>query len=369
VNANQYRVLEVIQSLGKGGRTTRFVDTVNGLEAKGVYVIPLCFSEPEPWVQINNLHVIKRKEGINWLLVKKIIQYIKQYNINVIHAHCELSQFYTGIAGLMCRTCVIGTFHRSDLLRYKPSLVNTAIRLLICKYVAVSHDRLSLLTKNLNFSSDNCHVVHGGTYVGPPPSACEIQKAKERLNIPKNQMSLLSVGHLGHIKGHQDTIDAIAVIIKEAPDIHLYIAGDGNSTEKQILNKQIESLNLQNHITLLGQVNNVKEWLCACDIFVQPSIEEAFGLVFIEAGAQSKPVVATNVGGIKEIIIHQETGKLIPPNAPQEIALALQALLNSSKQRNELGYNAYIRIKKYFSMDTMINNYLNIFSQAIKNTK
>lgn len=361
MDTSQLRVLEVIQSLGKGGRTTRFVDTVNGLKSKGVYIVPLCFSEPEPWVTLKDLRVIKRKEGVNWLLVKKIMHCINRHNINVIHTHCELSQLYTGIAGFLCNIKVVGTFHRSDLARYQPNLVNKLIRFFVSEYVAVSHDRLSLLTNNLKFPKKACHVVHGGTHIDNPPSNELIQQTRKSLVILKDQIALLSIGHLGHIKGHQDTITALATITHTTPNVHLYIAGDGNSKEKQTIIEQISSLKLQKHITLLGQINNVKEWLCACDIFVQPSIEEAFGLVFIEAGAQAKPVVATCVGGIKEIIIDKETGFLVSPSKPTELANKLNLLINSTAQRVNIGENAYRRVKTHFSISSMINNYLNIF--------
>ena len=121
-----------------------------------------------------------------------------------------------------------------------------------------------------------------------------------------------------------------------------------------------------NNYTFLGQINNVPQWLEACDIFVQPSIEEAFGLVFAEAGAKGKPVIATKVGGIKEIIIDGETGYLVPPASPERLAQALKTLLESPDERKYLGENAYKRISTQFSIDNMVNKYLSIFSNVVK---
>lgn len=367
MSSSKLRILEVLQSLGKGGRTTRFIDTVAGLNERNVYVVPLCFTEPEVWVNIPQLTVIECQQGFNWHLILKIKKIIKKHNINLVHAHCESSQLYAGIASFICNVPVVGTFHRSDLARYKPSLVNRFIRFFVNKYVAVSHNRLSLLTENLNLPSQKCHVVHGGTTINEPPSSELIALTRQELTIPNSQMSLLSIGHLGHIKGHQDTIAALSILkIQELPyNIHLYIAGDGNSAEKQKLDDQINQLKLENNVTFLGQITNATQWLIACDIFVQPSIEEAFGLVFIEAGAQAKPVISTTVGGIKEIILHEETGYLIAPESPNELADALQRLILSPELRTTLGKQAYLRVQENFSINTMINNYLTIFAQTV----
>lgn len=359
---NQLRVLEVVQSLEKGGRTTRFTDTVSGLREQNIYVLPLCLSKPLDWVEIDNLKVIERNEGLNWQLIFKISTIIKSNNINLVHAHCELSQLYAGIASFFNKVKVVGTFHRSDLARYQPNLINKLIRFFVSEYIAVSHDRLSLLTENLNFPKKSCHVVHGGTYIEKAPTKELIEKTRKLLTIPDDKITLLSVGHLGHIKGHQDTITALAAIIQTTPNVHLYIAGDGSSEEKQTLMTQIANLKLHNSITLLGQINNVKEWLCACDIFVQPSIEEAFGLVFIEAGAQAKPVIATNVGGIKEIITDNETGYLVNPSSPGQLSNALKTLITDPSKQRDFGVQGYMRIKKQFSIDNMTEKYINIFT-------
>ncbi len=364
---NQLRVLEVVQSLERGGRTTRFTDTVSGLREQNIFVLPLCLSKPVDWVDINNLKVIERKDGLNWRLIFKIRATIKSNNINLVHAHCELSQLYAGIASFLCNVKVVGTFHRSDLARYQPNLVNKLIRFFVSEYIAVSHDRLSLLTDHLKFPKEACHVVHGGTDVGKIPSDKLVQQTRKLLSIPANQITLLSIGHLGYIKGHQDTIIALANIIPKNSNVHLNIAGAGSPKEKQLLVDQISYLQLQKNVTLLGQINNTKELLCACDIFIQPSIEEAFGLVFIEAGAQSKPTIATNVGGIKEIIVNNKTGLLVPPATPNELSKALQQLITTPEQRNKMGIAAYKRVKDSFSLCSMINNYLTIFNKAINN--
>jgi len=363
----QLSVLEVVQSLEKGGRTTRFTDTVSGLRSQDVFTVPLCLSKPESWVSIPNLAVLHKTPGINWKLVFKIRKIIKKNNINLIHAHCEFSQLYASIAGFTCGVRTVATFHRSDLSKYQPNVVNKLIKFFASYYIAVSHDRLSLLTNNLQLAKTKCAVVHGGVHINEKPSEASIKSARNALNIPDNEMALLSIGHLGEIKGHQDTLKALAKLTTDSPNLHLYIAGDGTTAEKKTLLDLAATLDINPYITFLGQVNNVPTWIEACDIFVQPSIEEAFGLVFVEAGAKAKPVIATAVGGIKEIIISEKTGILVPPAAPEKLSTAIATLINSKALRIQYGENGFKRVSSSFSLTHMIDQYIKIF-QRIKST-
>jgi glycosyltransferase involved in cell wall biosynthesis len=360
--STQLRVLEVVQSLGKGGRTTRFTDTVSGLRAQNFFTVPLCFFDPEPWVSIPELEVLHKTEGINWKLVFQIRKIIKDHNINLIHAHCEFSQLYASIAGATCGIKTVATFHRSDLSKYQPNMVNTLIKLFASHFVAVSHDRLSLLTNNLKLPLNKCHVVHGGSEIKKKPTEATINKTRAELGIPLDQLMLLSIGHLGEIKGHQDTLLALSQFTQTMPALHLYIAGDGSAQEKLKLTELVNKLQINEHVTFLGQINNAFCWLEACDIFIQPSVEEAFGLVFVEAGAKAKPVISTAVGGIKEIIVSKETGLLVPPSSPKAVGNALVTLINSAALRKQYGENAYKRITEHFSLTNMVEKYTEIFT-------
>lgn len=362
----QLRVLEVVQSLEKGGRTTRFTDTVSGLRAQEVFTIPLCLSKPESWVSIPNLEVLNKTPGINWKLVFQIRKIIKKNNINLIHAHCEFSQLYASIAGFTCGVRTVATFHRSDLSKYQPNVVNKLIKFFASYYIAVSHDRLSLLTNNLQLPKTKCAVVHGGAHIDKKPDEASIKSARNALDIPDNEIALLSIGHLGPIKGHQDTLTALADLTKDNPNLHCYIAGDGTSAEKKILIDLASTLDINQYITFLGQINNAPTWIEACDIFIQPSIEEAFGLVFVEAGAKAKPVIASAVGGIKEIIISDKTGILVPPATPDKLSTAIATLINDKALRIQYGESAFRRVSTSFSLTHMVDQYIKIF-QRIQN--
>lgn len=168
-------------------------------------------------------------------------------------------------------------------------------------------------------------------------------------------MILFSLGHLGPIKGHEDSIKAMPAIRNKFPEARLYIAGDGLAEDHERLHALIEDLSLQGVVILLGQITNSLEWLQACDIFLQPSREEAYGLVFLEAGLCAKPSVATAIGGIPEIVIDGETGYLVNTRSPSEVAEKVNELIASESDRLSMGEAARRYISKNFDLSDRID--------------
>ncbi|TLU65777.1 glycosyltransferase family 4 protein [Thalassotalea litorea] len=356
-------ILEIVQSLDKGGRTVRFVDTVLGLRKEGMKVYPYSLKAPERALKIDDICVIPRHQGYNFSLVLQLIDIIRQESIDVVHAHCEYTQFYAGLACKLTRTPIVATMHRSDLKKYRPSLLNFCLRFLVDSFVAVSQDRQNKLIEQLSIPSDKTQVVHGGVEKTQKVGDEQRLLLRKKLKIPADVFVLFSLGHLGEIKGHHHTIDALQYL--DNPKVHLYIAGSGEEGEKLALRKRVAKHQLQERVHFIGQTDIADEWMQACDIFVQPSLEEAFGLVFIEAGSFAKPVIATSVGGIKEIILNNQTGLLVKPGQSKEIAAAIEALEGDKSIRQSLGEKGFTRIHQKFLLKHMINRYQLIFDELI----
>lgn len=360
--ATTFRIMEVVQSLEKGGRTVRFHDTVNALRQSGHQVIAVCFGAFDKPTNAEHDISVPQMAGKKFGLIWQLAKLIKKHNINLVHAHCESSQLYAGLAAKLCRIPAVGTFHRSRLDCYNPSLSNRLIRFALSHFVAVSEDRMRLLTSNMGLPVSHCSVVYGGTSLLSVPSRSK-EHARAIIGLANDNRILLSIGHLGAIKGHQDTLQALALLNRS--DVQLFIAGTGSDAEKQLLIDLTQKLQLQNQVTFLGQITDPALWLDACDIFVQPSHEEAFGLVFIEAGARHRPVVATHVGGIKEIIQHNITGLLVTPASAQQLAENIQKLLDDADSRQNMGDAGFNRVHQTFSVEAMTTRYLSIFQKLM----
>ncbi len=362
-------ILIVAQAFNRGGRTKRIYDLVQGLLSKGHKVHILTFAEAPDWTKVKfpllkDMMVINRSNGL--LNTRKAIQQIlDQKNIDLIHAHCEASFFHCGIARIGTGIPLVGTYHRSNLHYFRPSLKLQLIAKLLSHCVAISMDRKKLMEVNLHINNKKISLIHGGVEMEVLAKQSNQQEARDKLGLDQSAPILVSMGHLGEIKGHDYTIQAVSQLVADHPNLHLYIGGDGVDQDKLRLDNLIESLRLQNHVTLLGEVKKPFDWMAAATAFVQPSIEEGFGLVFVEAGACKTPTIATQVGGIKDIIVQEETGILVPPENVKALTNALQRVVTDKELATNMGNQAYSRIAKHFTINQMVEKYDRVFNQLV----
>ena len=138
---------------------------------------------------------------------------------------------------------------------------------------------------------------------------------------------LVSVGRVVREKGVGDFIEALARIVPSRPDVAAMIVGEGPDSEE--FQRLAAKLGVADRIAFIGRVppEQALEYLAAADIFVGPSWIEGFGLVFAEALHVGTPVVGTAVGGIGEIVVHEKTGLLVAPRAPEAILAAVERFL------------------------------------------
>jgi len=352
-------IVIVVNSLEKGGRTKHIVEEYLGLQKRGHSVSLVSFSAPPRWVirhyrgSASWIIFKKNKSKLDIFLLLKLFNFIRSSRASVVHSHCETSSFYAGLVCQLRGVPIVGTIHRSELRYYAPTWRNRLFYRFLDSYIAVSHERKRRLVSHLWLASEKISVLHWGINAGAIPADYDILEVRKKLQLPEGRM-LFSLGHLGPIKGHDDSIKAIPRIRSRFPDVRLYIAGDGLAEDHERLHSLIEERHLQGVVILLGQITNSLEWMQACDIFLQPSREEAFGLVFLEAGLCSKPTVSTLVGGVPEIIVDGETGHLVSTLNPDGLAEKVIELLASEEDIATMGAAAKQYIEKNFVLSEKI---------------
>ena len=159
------------------------------------------------------------------------------------------------------------------------------------------------------------------------------------------------VGQVLPYKGHEDFIRAAAIVHQIAPDIKFVVVGDDSLTyEPDFLNKMkklVEDLGLFKSFIFTGHVENIPKVMSSLDILAVPSWTEAFGRVAAEALAAKRPVIATTIGGLSEIIKDGVNGMLIPPHRPDALASAMIKLSDDLSLRNAFGEQGYLDVRKF----------------------
>jgi glycosyltransferase involved in cell wall biosynthesis len=150
----------------------------------------------------------------------------------------------------------------------------------------------------------------------------------------------------------------------EQDDVRLIIAGTGPL--KEPLNELAGQLGIQHKIRLLGARTDIPEVLNALDLFVLPSLSEGMPNAVLEAMACGLPVVATEVGGVSEVVEHGVTGLLVPSEDEEALASRLEELVCSETKRQMLGKNARERALACFSLDKMVRAYEQLYVSLVK---
>jgi glycosyltransferase involved in cell wall biosynthesis len=183
-----------------------------------------------------------------------------------------------------------------------------------------------------------------------------------KLNLPVDTHLIGNASALSPQKGHDVLINAVKILKDQNLNFHCLIAGVG--VLQEYLQQLVKDLELQNHISFLGFVDNVPELLGALDVVAMPSNNEGLGSLLLEATYASCGIAATRVGGIPEFISHGHTGFLSPKGDASELAKNLYLLMTNPALRFEMVQHAQKHLQRHFCLSTTIEKTLLVYRQA-----
>lgn len=295
--------------------------------------------------------------------VPRLIRDLRALQPDVFHANLtwSLSCKYGLVAAILARTpAVVAMEHLFvDAAWRRPTVLEQR---LICqgvdRYVAVSYEVAERLHQTFHIPTRKLRVVHSSIAVDrfsrPPNVPLRIQLAQGSA-----RRVVLTTARLHRQKGHCYLLQAAALL----PEAVFVLAGDG--PERPRLEAQARELELAERVVFLGHRDDVPELLAACDLLVLPSLFEGLGLALLEAMAAGKPVVASAVGGIDEVVIDGETGLLVPPADPVALADAIRRILLDTALASSLAAAGKARVSQQFSAETMVERVTQIYGEIL----
>ncbi|MCL2818613.1 MAG: glycosyltransferase family 4 protein [Actinomycetia bacterium] len=189
-------------------------------------------------------------------------------------------------------------------------------------------------------------------------------------DLKNRPMVFCAARNMDESKGIDVLVDAAVMILQRNPDSPTYtrpnfcIAGSG--PEKSIISDFVHSQALSGRIRLIGYAPLIAPWYKACDITVMPSRAEAAAVVALEAMALGKPVIASNLPSIAEVVVDGVTGILIEPDDPELLARTISELLADPDRMKAMGEAGAERVREYFTEQQMIQSYLDLFEQLVR---
>jgi glycosyltransferase involved in cell wall biosynthesis len=208
-------------------------------------------------------------------------------------------------------------------------------------------------------------VQHNSIRPRPLASPEGAQAVRSKLGIAPDEFMLLAVGRLSKEKAHLDLLAALARLRETNRELKckLVIVGDG--PERGTLEAAVRSTGIKLDVIFTGQENDVQPFYAAADVFVLPSHSEGSPNVLLEAMAANIPIVATDVGGVPEIVKNNESALLIPANDPQAMAAAIASVLNDQDLARRLTTNSAALIANQFTPERYVRGLVGIYGEVI----
>jgi len=222
---------------------------------------------------------------------------------------------------------------------------------------ASCRDELLSFCEQRQLSAPHIDVVHNGILLPQDPKP----------HVPRDRTELLSIGNLSVHKGYHFILDAIAKIRSAGRSVSWTALGQGDLFYMGRLWAQAEELGIEDCIRFLTPVSDLARYLEQADIVVIPSLVESFGLAVAEAMAWKKPVVATNVGGLREVMVNGETGLLVPPENSDALAEAIIKFIENPEFARHCGEKARKHVQENFTTKKQIGQLQEIYLSLMTN--
>ena len=225
------------------------------------------------------------------------------------------------------------------------------IYLRLGRVLAVSQACADSLVEDHGIPGDRVDVVRNGVKdVGPAPSHGELLRARRELGVADGQIAVLWIGRVSADKGIDILARAAGLLARVSPQVRVFAVGEGPLMET-IARENTEAIS-SGALKLLGWRWDTRLLLHACDMAAMPSRIESFGLFIAEAMAAGKPVVATRIYGIPDVVADGETGILVPPEDPAALAWAIERLAGDRGAREAMGRAGRRRYEAKFAFET-----------------
>jgi len=308
-----------------------------------------------------------------WKAAVKMANLIKQEQVSIVHTHTPFAgSILACLAGKLASVPVIVHAHIREplsanaLIRtYQKAMIWWTTRICCAAIICVSKQvKEELIVEG--FDSHKFHVIYNGTILNTQQQI-KLDTARKNLNLPNNIPIVAHVGRLCKNKGQHLLLKAALSLRQRGQEMIYLIIGEDleqNGAYRQYLLDMAFELKIDDLVWFLGQRFDVPELLTAIDLLVLPSFTEGLPLVILEAMAAGKPVVATTVGGIPEIINHKETGLLVSAGDVPALAEAILWLVQNPQVASVMGRKGLDLAGAKFSREKMLQEIFCIYEKV-----
>jgi glycosyltransferase involved in cell wall biosynthesis len=369
------KVLWIIDSLGPGGAEGLMLPLLKNMSGSTITprVCALRVRNGNPIaVELEKINVAVDLLPIENLRdvagFKHLVEYIRRHKPDVVHTQLETSDIFGTLAAKHLGIPSVSTVHTLDIpSKKRRTYWRNFLRWHILGWFAQRVIAVSNITRDvylkLGISSKKLVTMYNGIDLKVfTQKGSRASHKRKILNLPPGCVVITTVAVLREPKGIQFMLQALPAIVKVVPNLFYVIVGDGDY--RMALEELSNQLNIQEHVIFLGHRTDIPEILAASDLFVFPTLQDALPTVLFEAMAVGLPIIASAVGGVPEIIHHQQNGVLVPPADTSSLAETCIHLLSDGEYLKQISASALRTVKEKFDIQKQIQNLTNLYDQV-----
>ena len=363
--ARSIRVLQLITSLERGGAENHLLALLTHADraAFEVETAVLCGDgELVPLFRKAGIkvHLLGARSRFDPFALGRLVALLREGGFDIVHSHLFRADIYAGLAVAQLgeqRPLLVSTRHNDDRFFLNPfvGIVHYLVSARQDLIIAISdHIARFTVSRGVRHPGRVRRVYHGLE----PPVTRALERAGQRiraeLGVGPDELLVGNVGRLALQKGQRHLIAAMPLLLERVPFAHVVIAGGGDLEE--YLRDLASEVGVADRVHVLGPRKDVPALMHAIDVFAMPSIWEGFGLVLLEAMAAGRPIVASRVATIPEVVVDGETGLLVPAGDPVALADAMAQLAHDPALARRLGEAGRERLRQHFSIEKMVGD-------------
>ena len=349
------------------GGEQQTLNLLKGLKKRNIVSHLLCqpgcpLEEKAKHAEIQVFPVAMRGE-VDLLAGYRLRTHVKRFNYDIIHSHTSHAHTLGFLASLGTRTRLVVS-RRVDFSIFRHSFLHLSgikYRSMADYYIAISHKIKDVLVQD-GVPGQRIFVVHSG--IDPERfTADRMDHLIPEFNLKSNEPIVVNVAHLAGHKGQQYLVRAIPLVLAKIPAARFFIVGEGELMNE--LQALAASLGLNKELIFTGFRQDVGAFYHVADLFVMSSVQEGLGTAVIDALALGKPVVASNSGGIPEVILDGETGRLVAPADPAALAEAIIELLTNPERAKRMARRGQEVVRQDFSVEAMVEKNIEVYQRIL----
>lgn len=361
-------VLHSESSMGWGGQEKRTVRELVGLSPNRFRPLLVCRPGSKIGQEAQSRGIVvewvKMRGNFDPWAVFQLMNLIQRHRVDIVHTHSSADSWMSSVAAKLSprRPWVVRTRHLSCSIRNR-----LIYRWMADRVITVGESTRKYMVHEKGIPKDKIITIPTGVDLEKFNPRRVKKDFRNEMAIPANAPVLGTVAVFRRLKGHVYILRAMKEILSFYPDAKLLLVGEGPQEEN--LRRTMEELGVGKAVILPGYREDVERLLQAMDVFVFPSLQEALGTAIIEAMAMEKPVVASRVGGIPEIVEDGKTGFLVNPEDVQGIAERVLFLFGNPALAESMGKAGRRVVEEHFDTRQMVERIEKLYEWLLAERK